>query len=96
MASYSLPARYQSYLAGDSLTAFAKRQVSSVADALPGVIARGLSKGAPSTPGAPGNPGLPDVSGIDKTETSPMVYVGAGAAVLLVLALVMGRRKKVA
>lgn len=87
MSSYSLPARYQSYLGAN----FFQRQISSIADALPGVIKRGLSQ-TPTAPG-PTNPGLPDVSEIDKPKSNTMMYVGLGVGAALLLALVAGRRK---
>jgi len=87
MSSYSLPSRYQAYLGKN----FFQRQLSSVADALPGVIKRGLAQ-TPSAP-PPVNPGLPDVSEIDKGKSNTMLYVGLGAAGLVLLALVAGRKR---
>ncbi len=90
MSSFSLPSRYQAYLG----TNFFQRQISSIADALPGVIKRGLSQ-TPTAP-APANPGLPDVSEIDKPKSNTVLYVGLGVGAALLLALVTGRKKKTA
>jgi len=87
MSSFSLPSRYQPNLMGAN---FFQRQIRSVADALPGVIKRGLAE----TPKAPAsNTGLPDVTGIDKPKGNTMLYVGGGVALALVLAAVMGKRR---
>jgi hypothetical protein len=86
MSSYSLPNRYQAYLGRN----FFQRQLSSVADALPGVIKRGLSQ-TPTAP-APTNPGLPDMSEVDKGKSNLPLYLGLGAAGVLLLVLV-GKRK---
>lgn len=87
MSSYSLPDRYQGYLGKN----FFQRQLSNVADALPGVISRGLST-TPTAP-APTNPGLPDVSQIDKPKANTMLYVGGAVGVALLLAVVLGKKK---
>ncbi len=86
MSSYSLPSRYQSYLGAN----FFQRQLSSVADALPGVLRRGLAQ-TPKGP-APTNPGLPDVTDLDKPKSNTMLYVGLGASVLVLFALVAKRK----
>lgn len=86
MSSYSLPTRYQSYLGAN----FFQRQLSNVADALPGVIKRGLAQ-TPTAPG-PVNPGLPDMSEVDKGKSNLPLYVGLGLAGALLLALVAKRK----
>lgn len=87
MSSYSLPSRYQSYLGAN----FFQRQMSSIADALPGVIKRGLAQ-TPTAPG-PANPGLPDMSEVDKGKPNTLLYVGLGASALVLLALVANRKR---
>lgn len=84
MSSYSLPRRYQSYLGAN----FLQRQMRSVADALPGVIKRGLSE----TPKAPAHssPGLPEI--IPATKSRMPLYLGLGAGAVLLLTLLGGRR----
>lgn len=81
-ASFSLPNRYQAYLGAN----FFQRQVRNVADALPGIIKRGLAEQPKVSP--PDNAGLPDVSGIDKPKPPYMLYAGIGVGALLLLALV--------
>jgi hypothetical protein len=87
MSSYSLPARYQSYLGAN----FFQRQISNIADALPGVIKRGLAQSPTVTP--PDNAGLPDVSAIDKPKLPYMLYAGLGVGAVLILGLAMKGRK---
>jgi hypothetical protein len=88
MSSYSLPSRYQPMLGAN----FFQRQVNSIADALPGVLKKGL---APSpTVNPPQNTGLPDVTGIDKPKSNMLLYAGAGVGGLVLLALLMGRKKR--
>lgn len=89
MSSFSLPSRYQPML-GNSFSSFLKRQVSSVSDALPGVISRGLST-SPTAPAA--NTGLPDVSQIDKPKSNMLLYAGVGVGGLLLLGLIMGKKR---
>lgn len=88
MSSFSLPARYQSYLGAN----FFQRQIKSVADALPGVIRRGLSQSPTAPP--PASTGLPDMSAVDKPKMNLPLYLGiAGAGVVLLLAL-SGRKSQ--
>lgn len=69
---------------------FFQRQVKSVADALPGVIKRGLAE----TPKAPAsNTGLPDVTGIDKPKSNMLLYAGAGVGGLVLLTILMGKKR---
>ncbi len=70
---------------------FFQRQLNSIADALPGVIKKGLA----STPSVnpPANTGLPDVTGIDKPQSHTMLYVGGGVAALLVVAALLGKKR---
>lgn len=86
MSSFSLPSSYQPMLGKN----FFERQISNVADALPGVIARGLSKTPTVTPP---NTGLPDVSEIDKPKTPTMLYVGVGVGAVVLLAVLLGKKK---
>ncbi len=87
MSSYSLPSRYQPMLGAN----FFQRQISSIADALPGVIKKGLA--ATPTANPPANTGLPDVSGIDKPKSNMLLYAGAGVGGLVLLALLLGKKK---
>lgn len=96
MSSYSLPARYQSYLGSGN---FFQRQLSAVADALPGVIKKGLA--ATPNDSHPDNTGLPDMSDVDKSasntkagKTNTLIYAGVGVGAVLLLVLVMGKKKR--
>lgn len=88
MSSFSLPSRYQPQLMGAN---FFQRQINSIADALPGVIKKGLA--ATPTANPPANTGLPDVSEIDRPKSNTMLYVGGGVALALVLAAVLGKKR---
>lgn len=90
MSSYSLPRRYQSYLGAN----FFQRQISNIADALPGVLKRGLAESPKVAP--PDNAGLPDVSAIDKPKPPYMLYAGLGVGAVLILALVAKGKKSAA
>ena len=99
MASFSLPEKYQAHLGAgvfSELKAFTKRQVSSVADALPTAVANTLLNTKAKSGGAPVNTSLPDVSEVDRPKTNPMVYLGVGVGILAALAMVMGKRKQAA
>lgn len=87
MSSFSLPTRYQPLLG----TNFFQRQLNSVADALPGVLKKGLASTPTVNP--PANTGLPDVSAIDKPKSNMLLYAGAGVGGLVLLALLMGKKR---
>lgn len=86
MSSFSLPTRYQPMLGAN----FFRRQINSIADALPGVIKKGLATTPNGNP--PANTGLPDVTEIDKPKTPTMVYVGVGVGAALLLAVLLGKK----
>lgn len=83
MASYSLPARYQSYLGAN----FFQRQMRNVADALPGIIKRGLAETPKAPP--PASAALPD---IQPARSNLPLYLGLGAGGLLLVMLLGGRK----
>jgi hypothetical protein len=84
MSSYSLPRRYQSYLGAN----FFQRQIRNVADALPGVIKRGLAETPKAPP--PGSAGLPD---IQAPPSRLPLYIGLGVGAAVLLAVLGGGRK---
>jgi hypothetical protein len=87
MSSFSLPTRYQPMLGAN----FFQRQISSIADSLPGVIKKGLAATPSVTP--PANTGLPDVTQIDKPKSNVLLYAGVGVGGLVLLGLLMGKKR---
>lgn len=84
MSSYSLPRRYQSYLGAN----FFQRQIRNVADALPGVIKRGLAETPKAPP--PASAGLPD---IQPAKSNLPLYLGLGVGAVALLAILGGGKK---
>ena len=87
MSSFSLPTRYQPMLGAN----FFQRQISSIADALPGVIKKGLATSPTVNP--PANTGLPDVSEIDRPKSNMLLYAGVGVGGLVLLTLLLGKKR---
>jgi hypothetical protein len=91
MSSYSLASSYSQGQLGAGT--FFSRQVSSLADALPGAISsairgRSRSGGPPIAPGGPGN-GLPEI----EIKSKMPLYIGLGAGAILLIAI-LGKRRK--
>ena len=70
---------------------FFQRQISSIADALPGVIKKGLATSPTVNP--PANTGLPDVSEIDRPKSNMLLYAGVGVGGLVLLTLLLGKKR---
>lgn len=83
MASYSLPSRYQSYLGAN----FFQRQIRNVADALPGVIKRGLAETPKAPP--PASAALPD---IQPAKSNLPLFIGLGVGGVVLAMLLGGKR----
>ncbi len=89
MSSFDLVGKsYQPHLMGAN---FFQRQINSIADALPGVIKKGLAE-SPKASG-PSNTGLPDVSEIDKPKSNIPMFVGVSVGGAILLALLMGKKR---